>query len=382
MMDNLRLAHPWILLALLLLPLLWYLWSRPRWRPVLRFSSLAELRVADSGVMRRGRLILPILRTIALACLIVAVTRPQQADESTRVFAEGIAIQMVVDTSGSMSDLDLSPPDRKMTRLDVVKDVFRRFVQGDEAAGLGGRPDDLIGLVRFAHYPDAVSPLTLDHEALLDVLESLGFAGVELLRGAERLLEHAREEGQRGNFAEQRRLLNVAARLQRDASQEDGTAIGDGLALAVERLKDLRRTTGSGDQITITSRVIILLTDGENNAGTISPRQAGELAARYGIKVYTILAGTGQLVRFGFRLPVDDGDLRYIAEVAGGKHYRARDEASLARIYAKIDELERTKVEEKRYTHWGELSHWWLVVAFAALSLQTFLDATRLRKIP
>jgi len=342
-MQNIRLAYPWVLLALLLLPLLWYLWWRPRWRPVLRFSSLAELRSAGSSVNRRVRLILPILRSIALLCLIVAVARPQRADESSRIFAEGIAIQMVVDTSSSMRDFDLSPPGGRVTRLDVVKSVFEKFVRGDEDRRLPGRPNDLIGMIRFARYADAVCPLTLDHDNLLSVLEQTHIV---------------------------------------DSRPEDGTAIGDGLALAVERLKDLKRTTGSGDQITITSRVIILLTDGENNAGMISPQEAGELAATYGIKVYTIMAGTGELRGFGFRSPADDRELRYIAQVTNGVHFRARDEESLEEIYAEIDQLERTEVEERRFVRWGELAHWWLVAAFACIGLQTFLDATRLRKIP
>ena len=343
MMQSVRLACPWVLLALLLLPLLWYLWRRPRWRPVLRFSSLAELRSAGGGVTRRVRLILPILRSIALLCLIVAVARPQRADESSRIFAEGVAIQMVVDTSSSMRDFDLSPPGGRVTRLDVVKSVFEKFVRGDEDSELPGRPNDLIGMIRFARYADAVCPLTLDHDNLLGVLEQTHTV---------------------------------------DSRPEDGTAIGDGLALAVERLKDLKRTTGSGDQITITSRVVILLTDGQNNAGMISPREAGELAATYGIKVYTIMAGTGELRGFGFRRPADDRELRHIAQVTDGKHFRARDEESLEKIYAEIDELERTEVEERRFVHWGELAHWWLVAAFVCVGLQTFLDATRLRKIP
>jgi Ca-activated chloride channel family protein len=344
MTQTVRLAYPWALLALALLPLLWYLWWRPQRRPVVRFSSLAELRAASGNVTRRARLILPLLRTIALACLIIAVARPQRAGESTRIFAEGVAIQLVVDHSGSMEDYDLSPRGARLTRLDVVKDVVRKFVVGDEQAGLQGRPNDLIGLIQFARYPDSICPLTLDHDNLVPALDQ-----VHIVR-------------------------------RRD---EDGTAIGDGLALAVERLKDLKRTTGSGDQITITSRVAILLTDGENNSGLVTPTQAGELAATYGIKVYTILAGTGELRGFfGFRRPVDDRALRHIAELTGGKHFRAQDQESLRQIYAEIDELERTEVEERRFVRWGELSQWWLVAAFVGLSLQTLLDATRLRKIP
>lgn len=295
---------------------------------------------AGSRWPHRVRLVLPILRTAALACLILAVARPQRPDEESQIYAEGVAIQMIVDTSSSMRDTDLSPADHKMLRLDVVKDVFRRFVMGD--GKLPGRPNDLVGMIRFALYPDSVCPLTLDHDALLKVLDE-----THIVR-------------------------------RRD---EDQTAIGDALALAVERLKDLKRTSGSGQQYTITSRVIILLTDGENNAGMITPKQAGELAATQGIKVYTILAGTGML-RGWRRAPVNDRALRHIAEVTGGEHFHAGDRESLVNIYGEIDQLERTKTEERRFVHWGELSLWWLVAALTCICLQTFLGSTRLRKVP
>ena len=171
MTSSAQLAYPWMLLALLVLPLLWFLWLRPRRQPVIRFSDLAELRAAGGNVTRRARLALPVLRSIALLCLVVAAARPQRADESSRIFAEGIAIQMVVDASSSMLDLDLSPPDKELTRLDVVKGVFRKFVSGDEASDLPGRPNDLIGMIRFAGYADPVCPLTLDHGALLEALD-------------------------------------------------------------------------------------------------------------------------------------------------------------------------------------------------------------------
>jgi len=336
----------WALLLLALLPALWVLWRRRR-PAAIRFSdlsgvrSVATLRTPDkSERSRRARLVLPALRMVALACLIVAVARPQRPDESRAVYAEGIAIQMVVDTSSSMRDTDLSPPDREMTRLDVVKDVFRRFVLGE--GKLPGRPNDLIGMIRFALYPDSVCPLTLDHAALMQVLDQTGIV------------------------------------TRRD---EDFTAIGDALALAVERLKELKRTSGSGQQYTVTSRVIILLTDGENNAGMVMPEQAGELAATFGIKVYTIMAGTGQAAGW-FRLPIDDRALRRIAEVTGGQFYHARDRDSLERICAEIDRLERTRTEERRFVYFGELARPWLVVAFACVCLQAALESTRLRKIP
>jgi Ca-activated chloride channel family protein len=335
-----RLAYPWVLLLLLLLPLLVWRWRQRNRRPVVRFSDLSMLRAAGRTVAARCRGVLPVLRIVGLACLIVAAARPQRADQSSQTYAEGIAILMVVDTSGSMSDLDLSPPGKRLNRLDVVKDVFRRFVQGQGEGG--GRKNDLIGMIRFARYADSVCPLTLDHKSLIDVLSQ-----TDLVR----------------------------------SRNEDGTAIGDGLALAVERLRELKRTTGSGEQLRITSRVVILLTDGENNFGMVEPQAAGDLAALQGIKVYTILAGTGRNAGF-VRVPVDDTDLRKIADVTGGKFFHATDAGALENIYAEIDKLERTKVEERRFTRWGELALPLLLAAFACLSLHSLLDSTWLRRSP
>ncbi len=340
-----RLAYPWVLLLIALLPALWWLWMRPSSRPVIRFSGLQDLRAAGNRTAARARFALPALRTVALLCLIVAAARPQRADETSRTFAEGVAILMVVDVSSSMGDEDLSPPGNPRSRLDVVKDVFERFVLGDQRdERLPGRPNDLIGMIRFARYADAVCPLTLDRDALVAVL----------------------------------RHTNMAP----PNSTEDGTAIGDGLGLAVERLRDLKRTTGSGEQLVIRSRVVILLTDGENNAGIVTPEQAGELAATFGIKVYTIMAGTGRYVGFGTRLPVDDSVLRRIAEVTGGQHFEARDADALRDIYAQIDQLERTHVEERTFTRWGELAGPWLLAAFFCLIAQMALESTWMRKIP
>lgn len=348
MMAGYRFESPWLLLALLLLPLLVWLWSRRAWRPVIRFSDLRELRAASRPVARKARVILPILRLVALACLIVAAARPQKADQGTQTFVEGIAIEMVVDTSPSMEDIDLSPRGANISRLGVVKEVFKRFVTGDKDLELPGRPNDLIGMVRFARYADSVCPLTLDHDALLKVLES---TNIVTLR------------------------------------EEMGTAFGEGLALAVERLREVKRGDVNS-QVRVQSRVVILLTDGEENVsrvpGTnaITPEQAGELAAKYGIHVYTILAGTGEQTPLG-RRPVDDRELRQIAQVSGGKFFHARDVRGLIDIYHSIDELERTRVEEVSYLAWDELFHpWLLVAAFSALGLQMFLESTRMRKIP
>ncbi len=336
-----RLAYPWMLLLLLLIPALWYLWTRPAPRRALRFSSLDVIRAAGHGRSGRIRLVLPLLRTVALGCLVLAAARPQRADETSRVYAEGVAIQLVLDTSTSMEDTDLSPPGKRLTRLDVVKDVVGRFIHGD--GELSGRPNDLIGLIRFAGYADSICPLTLDRLTLKAILDSV-------------------------------RMVTTR--------EEDGTAIGDALALAVERLRNLERTTGSGERLRIVSRVIILLTDGEDNAGLLRPVQAGELAAHYGVKVYTIMAGTGALRAFGGRAIPEDADLRKIAELSGGKHFRATDDDSLRHVYQEIDKLERTHVEEQRFARYRDLAGPWLLVAFIALGLQMLLDATLLRKIP
>ncbi len=335
----------WLLLLLPLLPLLWWLWRRPARRPVLRFSSLAVVQAA-AGPRRHLWHLLPALRLAVLACLIVAAARPQSPDESSHVVVEGIAIMMVLDTSASMLDRDLSPPGQDLTRLDVVKDVFRRFVAGD--GRLPGRPNDLIGMVRFAREADSVAPLALDKRPLLDLLD---------------------------------RTEVAVDRFGRVLDEANATAIGDGLALAVERLRNLRPLTGSGEQLVIRGRVIILLTDGENNAGLVTPEQAGELAALYGIRVYTIVAGTGQRVGF-VRHPPDDAALRRIAEISGGRHFRATAAAALDEIYAEIDRLERTRTAEQRFIAWRELAGPWVLAAFVGLAAHGLLSATVLRKIP
>lgn len=348
MMSGFRFESPWLLALLALLPLLAWLWSRRSWRPVIRFSGLDELRAARRAHSERARLILPVLRLAALACLIVAAARPQQSDRSIQTFVEGIAIQMVVDTSPSMEDNDLSPRGSSVSRLGVVKEVFKRFVIGDSELGLAGRPNDLIGMVRFARYADSICPLTLDHAALLKVLDA----------------------------------TNVVA-----LREEMGTAYGEGLALAVERLRDVQRVGEQNGQVRVQSRIAILLTDGEENisrapgSNAITPEQAGELAAKYGIKVYTILAATGEQTPLG-RRPLDDRELRQIADVTRGKFFHARDVRGLLEIYRSIDELERTRVQELSYVAWDELARPWLIAALGCLAGQMLLGATRMRKIP
>lgn len=257
------------------------------------------------------------LLALAVLALAVALAGPRIGERFSRVQREGIAIMMIVDISGSMQALDLSTADRERTRLEAVQDVFEAFVLGGD--GLPGRPDDAIGLVSFAGYADTAVPLTLDHENLVAIARNL---------------EIVRERS------------------------EDGTAIGDALGLAVERLR----------QSSADSRIAVLLTDGVNNAGVEAPPAAAELARSQGVKVYTIGAGTNGLApirvrdRFTGReilrsvpVEVDEQTLRDIAERTSGRFFRATDAEGLERVYEEIDRLERTRLTEERSRQYEEL---------------------------
>lgn len=342
-----RFAQPLLLwLSLLVIPL-WLYWRFAPPPPALRLTVLPYLRHASGSWRRHFLLVLPVLRTVAILAVIVALAQPQLLDRTVRRFAEGIAIQLVIDTSQSMTARDLYPG-QNLTRLDVVKQVVRRFVAGEQRDDeLPGRETDLIGLISFARFPDSVCPLTLDYNTLLEAVDALDIPQIR---------------------------------------DEQSTAIGDALALACERLNELRRTVGSGDQLQITSKVVILLTDGEDNSSLIDPRTAADLAQSLGIRVYTILAGTGEQLPGVFGIvrtrPVDDRDLRYIATTTGGKHFVARDLNALLDIYAAIDQLERSRVEEQQFVSQRDIAWPFLLVALGALGLQTLLAQTRLRTLP
>ncbi|HTJ41393.1 MAG TPA: VWA domain-containing protein [Kofleriaceae bacterium] len=325
----------------------WYLFAAFAAIPALLFAHHAAGRVVFSsidalparGASWRTRLAwLPdALIAAAVLALGVALAGPRTGDTQSRVRSEGIAILMTVDTSGSMAALDLSEPRTEQTRLDAVKSVFHRFTLG--------RPDDAIGLVSFARYADTRAPLTLDHGNLLAALDALDIT---------------REPG------------------------EDGTAIGDGLALAVERLAQAKAK----------SRVIILLTDGVNNAGVESPLGAAEWAKQNGIKVYTIGAGTNGMAPIRVESPfggtelvstpveIDEELLQKIAETTGGRYFRATDNKSLATIYGEIDKLERTQMSETRFTEYRELYGWCVGFGLGLAVLAFLLRGTILRRLP
>lgn len=364
----LDLFHPnarWALLLLLLLPLLWWRVYLRREANAVWFSNVELLEGLRRGWRSRLRWLLPVLRTVTLIVLIVAIARPRKGNEQTQLPTEGIAIGLVVDRSGSMQAMDFTIDGKRVNRLEAVQNVVRSFVLGDNQ--LQGRADDLIGLIAFGTYADSKCPLTLDHAYLIDALNKT---------------EIARTEG------------------------EGQTAIGDAIALGVEQLRSLDRARRLQMARPIRSRVLILLTDGQSNAGDIEPLKAAELAKTWDIKVYTIGAGTrgmadvpqvdmftGRTIMRQVQVDIDEDTLRRIADITGGRYYRATDTDSLRQVYAEIDKLEKTRTLERRFLQYRELatewSHWGkltlpplLLVVFVLLAVELMLAHTVLRRLP
>jgi Ca-activated chloride channel family protein len=352
----------------------------------LRFSSTGILRRQQPGLGVRARHIIPLLRTLAVVLLVVCLTRPEKGNEQTRIYAEGIAIQMVVDLSSSMESADFVLDGRRASRLDAVKNVFEKFVQGDQAE-LEGRPDDLVGLVGFARYPDSLAPLTLDHENVLAILKELETKGGPKVQQRLQQLDRAwRSARMRGDQRAMQQLQAEAKRI----NEEDATAIGDAIALAVERLRDLdRRTQQRPEAEQIKSKVMILLTDGEHNAGDLAPEQAAMLAKASDIKIYTI--GIGAQRRGGAL--VDEKQIRSVAEITGGRFFQAKNTRALREVYAEIDELEKTETEERRFLQYTQAATTWvtlggtrlpplLMMVIVLLAVEVVLANTRFRRIP
>lgn len=351
-------ATPWLLLLLPLAPLLAWLSCWRGRRPSLRFSSRAL--VAGVRPSWRTRLLptLPIMRTIGLLCLIVALARPQKGIGEVRTTAEGVALMFVVDRSWSMNQqLD---PRRGTTRIDVVKRLCREFIEGNDR-GLEGRPDDLIGLVTFGRFAETVSPLVRIHETLGDLINSIQLAHPQ--------------------------------------SVDAGTAIGEGLALAAARLKDAeselaeREKDETDPDFKIKSKVIVLLTDGDENVTEIAAPQAARLCAEWGIKIYAVGIGGGSGM---MTIQTPDGErqvfagggafneqlLNRIAEMTGGAYRSAGDEQTLDDIYREIDRLEKTEIHSKEYTSYEEQFVPWTLAAGALLLAELLLASTLLRRVP
>jgi len=304
---------------------------------------------------------------MCLVLLILALARPRKGSVISEISTEGVAIEAVVDRSGSMqAEMDFG---EKLNRLEVVKKVLADFIQGGEK-GLTGRSSDLVGLITFARYADTVCPLVLSHNVLLEFLKK-----TEIVK-----------------------LQN-----------EDGTAIGDAIALAAARLKKAEeeierrnaqlRISQLGQSYNeeqagfkIKSKAIVLLTDGRNNVGEYNPLAAAELAKEWGIKIYTIGIGSaqafttidmlGRTYKMPARQDLDEGLLKEIADKTGGFYSRADDVEALRNIVKKIDELEKTNVKSIQYTQYAERYGFLTLSALVLLTLEIMAGCTVFRKIP
>lgn len=311
---------------LLLLPLvLWLPWRGRQlalsWPDLARSQTRASLRSTFGGLP-------PLCLALGMALLLVALARPQEVEVERIVEHEGIDIMLVLDTSGSMEAQDYSLGGRAVDRLEVAKAVVADFVQG--------RPNDRIGLVVFGEEAFTQVPLTMDHDALVSILSQvqLGVAGGR------------------------------------------ATAVGDAVAVAGARLKDLEAPT----------RLMILLTDGSNNAGQVAPLEAAEAARTLGIKVYTVgigARGGGAMGLFGRRgSELDEATLQAIARITDSRYFLAESTQALREVYATIDQMETSTAEVEERLHIEERFHGWLLAGLALLGLHLLLGETWLRRLP
>lgn len=349
-----RLASPWMLLLLLLVVKMVIDHFRKGSGASLRFSSLAAFK--DVGVTLRQRFMpcLFWLRTLAITLLICALTRPQREQFTQGIPKEGIAIELAVDISSSM-DISMPFQNSTMSRMEVTKYVLKQFVGGGDE--LGGRPNDLIGLITFARYADTASPLTDSHETLLYQIDELAIES---------------------------------------RPNEDGTAFGDAITLAAARLKTAEerynKTDENADGFTIKSKIIILLTDGNNNCGRHLPMEGAALAKEWSIRVHTIaITDPPEMktvntpdgpIKVEAEPLVQERILQKIAETTGGIYRRAIDEASLRDIYSEINAMEKSEIETVRYRSYTDLFQPFAATALCLLALHALLSTTWLRRIP
>lgn len=325
-------AQPeWLwLLVLVPLPLALEWWRARRRRTGLRFSSVAPVKEAPPTIWSRIRGLPVLLRTGVLVLGILALARPQDRNVVQERYAEGVDIMLVLDTSTSMRAQDFTP-----NRFEAARDVAAEFIRG--------RVSDRLGLIVFAAKAYTQTPLTLDYDFLLRMLDEVEVGVIE-----------------------------------------DGTAIGTAIAMAVNRLKNS----------TAESKVLILLTDGQNNRGEIDPVTASDVAKAIGVRIYSIGVGAYGEAPFLFDDPfggqrrrmvpveIDEDMLTAVAEKTGGRYFRATNKQALRDIYAEIGELETTELEERIYTDYKERYAAFLWPAFGLLLLEVLLSNTRLRRLP
>ena len=329
-------AHPIWFLALLLLPVLAWLKGRRSRPAAFVYSSVGLLAGLTRARRSHAGAILAALRWLALACFIIALTQPRLIKSETKVTASGVDIAVALDMSGSMISEDFVVRGERINRFNMARSCFRSFIDK--------RPNDRIGLVVFAVQAWIATPLTLDHEFLQDTL----------------------------------------ARLEIGVIDDNQTAIGDALSTAVNRLRELKSK----------SKIVILMTDGENNSGTVAPLTAAQAAKALGIKVYTVGIGkqgtapmpvfsNGQKVGYQeVPVDVDETTLQKIANLTGGKYYRADNAEHFQQLYDEIDKLEKTEMEIKKYSQFRELFPWVLTLGLAVLLLEITLGQTVLRRLP
>ena len=328
---SIQFANPLMFILLAAVPLLLLLRRRKTQVGTVRFSSVAFALQAPASFRLRAAGLLNVLRALTLVLIVVALARPQIGRTSELIPAEGIDIALAVDVSYSMAETDMAA---RRSRLQVAKDVVQDFI--------ANRKNDRIGLVAFASEAVTVSPMTLDYDALLDLMKTV---------------DHSK--------------------------LPEGTAVGHGLSTAVNLLRDSRAP----------SRAVILLTDGENNSGTVDPLKAAHIAELIGVKVYTI--GVGGAANFprqrapggpGRQLApaigVDEQTLTKIAEMTGAAYFRATDLDTLAKVYAQIEQLEKSRVGGQRYAVLDEMAPWLLLPAIGLGLLEVMLATTVFRRFP
>src|SRR5213075_2512156 len=335
---------PWLLLLLLAIPLLAYLRGKRGPAAALTFSSTSTLcAIGKQSAARIGKLLRALIFA-ALAIFVVALAQPQLGKSLTQVEASGIDIMLVLDVSGSMLTKDFTIGGEQATRVDAIREVTRKFIEG--------RPNDRVGIIAFAGRPYVVSPMTLDHDWLLQNLERVRIGLVE-----------------------------------------DGTAIGSAMAAAANRLNDKRSK----------SHVLVLLTDGENNAGKIPPNTSAEAVKALQIHFYAIGAGIngvapapvfdprtgkpftdmfGNIMYQNQRVQFNEAGLKEVAKIADGQFFRATDTKSLEQIFKDIDKLEKTTVSVKKYQQYRDLFPLCLMGGCGVLLAQMLLSQTAWKKLP
>ena len=327
-----RFANPellWILLVLIPMTA-YYIFRTRQGGAAIQISTVAGIDGASKSIKYYLRHLPFVLRCCAIALLIIALARPQSSEQGSKTSTEGIDIMLAMDVSSSMLARDFKPD-----RISVARETASKFIVD--------RPNDRIGIVVFAGESFTQSPLTTDKRTLLNLMSQI-----------------------------------------RSGIIEDGTAIGNGLATAINRLKESDAA----------SKVIILLTDGVNNAGQITPVTAADIAQTFGIKVYTIGVGTmgtalypqidawGNTVMAPMKVEIDEEVLRQIAEKTGGEYFRATDNQTLGQIYDKINELEKTKIETDDFTRYNELYAKYALWALVLLAAEFIIQKLWLRRIP